>query len=110
MVEQGSGSSASLATAAGSKGRAQRKVWVAALFWIVFASGVAVQAYAPRLKIEHHAFVVPPAMVSGGKPVDLEELVAREKRMQLISGLLTLGGAVGLGYYYRDNLFRRRSN
>ena len=110
MVEQGSSSSASLETAAGSKSRVQRKVWVAALFWMIFASGVAVEAFAPRLKIEHHAFVVPPSVVSGGKAVDLEELVAREKRMQLISGLLTLGGAVGLGYYYRDNLFRRRSS
>jgi hypothetical protein len=111
MADKGRSLSASpaIAGAAGQEDRVQRKGWLAALLWMIFASGLVVQALAPRLKIEHHAFVVPPSMVSAGKPVDLAQLVAREKRMQLISGLLTLGGALGLGYYYRDKLLRRRS-
>jgi hypothetical protein len=85
----------------------RRKWWLAVLLWSVFASGLLVQVSAPRLKIQHNAFVLPPALLSGNKTVDPAEIVAREKRRQLLSGLLTLGGAVGLGFYYRKTLLRR---
>jgi hypothetical protein len=74
----------------------------------VFGAGLVVQLCAPRLKVEHNAFVMPPALVSGKKQINPAELVARERAMQLISVTLTLGGAIGLGFYYRDGLFRRR--
>ena len=83
--------------------------WLGLLLWVIFGAGLLVQVLAPRLKIEHNAFVIPPALMSPGKAIDPEAIVAREKRMQLLSGLLTLGGALGLAFYYRDTLIRRRS-
>ena len=79
------------------------------VLWVVFGTGLAVQLCSPRLRVEHNAFVMPPAMVVGKEPVSPAELVARERAMQLISLILTLGGAIGLGIYYRDSLFKRRS-
>jgi hypothetical protein len=110
MAEEGSiPSSSAIAPAARRQSRVQRKRWLVPLLWMVFISGLVVQAFAPRLKIEHNAFVIPPAMVAQGKTVNPAELVQREKRMQLISGLLTLAGALGLGLYYRDTLMGRRA-
>ncbi len=82
----------------------------ALLWWTIFCAGLLVQLLAPRLKVEHHAFVMPQAMISGKQRIHPAELVARERTMQLISALLTLGGAIGLGIHYRGTVFRRRSH
>lgn len=68
------------------------------------------QLLAPRLRVEHNAFVMPQAMIYGKQRVHPAELVARERIMQLISAILTLGGAIGLGIHYRETLFSRRSD
>ena len=61
----------------------------------------------PRLKIEPDAFVIPPSLVSQGKEINPAAIIARERRMQTFAALLTLGGALGLAFYYRDTLVRR---
>jgi len=62
--------------------------------------GLAVQAFAPRLKIANNAFIIPPALISEGQVVLPAELIEKERRLQLLSGLLTVGGALGLAFYY----------
>jgi hypothetical protein len=87
--------------------RAHGRAWGKALtigLWLIFAAGLLVQAAAPRLRIEDHAFVMPPsAMVQGGL-IRPDRLVLRERRMQTASGLLTIGGALALAFYYRRRL------
>jgi hypothetical protein len=86
----------------------RRPRWPAFFFWGVFILGLVAQAFAPRLKIERNAFVMPQSMVSAGKQVDPVAIVERERKMQLLSLLLTVTGAVGLGFYYQKALFGRR--
>jgi hypothetical protein len=76
------------------------------LFWVMFGLGIAVQAFAPRLKVDNNMFVIPPTLLSSGKPVDPAAIVAHERRMQLLSVGLTIGGALGLAFYYRNLLIR----
>jgi len=105
-----SASSAVVASAGQEKSQHRhRSRWLPAVLWAIFAGGLLVQGFAPRLKIKHNAFVIPPSLVSQGQRVDLEALMARERRMQLLSAVLTLTGALGLAFYYRDNLLGRRS-
>jgi hypothetical protein len=78
-----------------------RRVWVGLLLWMAFAAGLLVQAFAPHLKIQNNKFVIPPALLSGGKEVRPDEIVARERRIQVLSGILTLSSGLGLGFYYR---------
>jgi len=59
---------------------------------------------APRLKIEDNAFVMPPISDAQGAILRPDVLVRRERWMRGISGILTLGGALALGVYYRRNL------
>ncbi len=77
-------------------------------FWILFAAGLAVQLLSNGLKVKNNVFVVPPSMVSPGKTLDVAAVIAYERRIQLLSVLLTVGGAVGLAFCYRQALFRRR--
>jgi hypothetical protein len=83
-----------------------RRRLVPVLLWAIFASGLLVQAFAPRLEVLNDAFVIPPALVAEGKEVDPAQIIARERRLQVLSAVLTLGGALGLAYYYRRVLFR----
>ena len=78
-----------------------------AVFWLIFAAGVLIQVFAPRLKIEHNAFVIPSSMVAAGREFRPADIVGRERLMQVISALLTLGGALGLAVQYRQRLLRR---
>ncbi len=80
--------------------------WIAMLLWAIFGAGVLLQAVAPRLKIEHNAFVMPPELLSQGKAIAPAEIVARVRKMQLLSAVLALGGALGLASFYRRALFR----
>jgi hypothetical protein len=76
--------------------------------WAIFGSGLLVQAFALRLKIVNNAFVMPPALLSERKPINVAEIVAHERRMQATSAILTASGALGLAFYYRRALFRPR--
>jgi hypothetical protein len=88
----------------------KRGFLIKTLFWGLFTAGILVQILAPNLKIADHKFVMP---VSTGK-TDTEinapgALVNKERRMHLAAALLVLGGALGLGFVYRDFLFKKSS-
>jgi len=80
-----------------------------AVFGLIFALGVLVQFAAPRLKIEHGAFVIPSDSMSAGKEFHPAEIVGRERRMQELSAALTLAGALGLAVQYRRVSVRRQN-
>jgi hypothetical protein len=82
--------------------------WRKLFCWALFATGLLVQLFAPHLKIEDNRFVLPPSLVSSTE-IDPAGIIARERRMQLLSAVLTLGGAIGLALCYREALFGRRS-
>jgi len=86
-----------------------RRIWGAPLFWVVFCAGLIVQAFAPRLKIVNRAFVIPPDITSRSTSVNPAALVEKERMLQSLSAILTMAGAVGLGFYYRRSLVGRRS-
>jgi hypothetical protein len=72
--------------------------------WAIFAAGLLVEMAAPRLKIENNAFVMPPIGNSQGATLRPDVLVRRERWMRAASGILTIGGALALGVYYRKTL------
>src|SRR5207253_10373015 len=77
---------------------------LALICWLVFAAGLLVQLLSPHLKISNGAFVIPPKMAAGRNAIRLDEIVGRQRRMQLLSILLTVSGAAGLAFLYRDIL------
>ena len=77
--------------------------------WILFLAGLVIQLAAPRLKIEHDKFVIPSSMMSSTRPVSPAQIVARERWMQLLSAVLTTGGALGLGACHRPGFLRSRA-
>jgi hypothetical protein len=81
----------------------------ALLCWLVFAAGLLIYLLAPHLKISNGAFVIPPTLTAGANEIRPAEIVARQRRMQLISALLTVSGALGLAVLYRDILTGRTS-
>lgn len=83
--------------------------WCALLFWLLFGAGLLVQALAPRLKIEGNRFILPQSLVSSAREMRPAEIVERARRMQALSAILTLSGALGLAVNYRKALFGRRS-
>ena len=82
----------------------RRRRSLALLCWLVFAAGLLVQLLSPHLKISNGAFVIPPEMSAGRNAIRLDEIVGRQRRMQLLSILLTVSGAFGLAFLYRDIL------
>jgi hypothetical protein len=87
----------------------RRQQWQSLLFWSLFAAGLLVQLLAQHLEISNGAFVVPPALSADGESVRLDEIIRKERRTQLISAVLTMSGALGLAFRYRDVLIRRTS-
>jgi len=86
----------------------RRHVFVGVLFWVIFGSGLLVQALGPRLTIENNAFVIPPSLVAQGADIPVADIVGKQRRMQWLSLILTVTGALGLSvYYYRGGYFRR---
>ena len=77
---------------------------LALLCWLVFAAGLLVQLLSPHLKISNGAFVIPPKMAAGRNAIRPDEIVGGQRRMQLLSVLLTVSGAFGLAFLYRDVL------
>lgn len=93
-------------------GRQHRSL--AVLVWAIFGAGLLVHAYGPHVKIMSNTFVIPPSLVSEGKDIDPTEIIAYERSKHLVSGILTVGGALGIALYYRNllvsgllSLFRR---
>ena len=86
-----------------------RRRSLALLCWLVFAAGLLVQVLSPHLKISNGAFVIPPKMTAGRNAIRPDEIVARQRRMQLLSLLLTVGGALGLALLYGETLIGRGS-
>jgi hypothetical protein len=83
--------------------------WRGAFFWALFGAGLLLQAFGPHLKIKDNRFILPPSLVSSGKQIRPDAIVARERTMQSLSAVFTVGGALGLALCYRKPLFGRRS-
>lgn len=77
---------------------------LAFFLWAIFAVGLLVEMAAPRLNIENNAFVMPRINNAQAATLQPDALVRRERWMQTLAGVLTLGGAAGLGVYYRRTL------
>lgn len=92
-------------TGAGQR-RSRGRLRFLLLLWAVFGAGLLVEALAPRLEIANHAFVLPPS--PRREPINPAAIIARERVMQLLSAVLTVGGAIGLGVCYRRDLVRAR--
>ena len=86
-----------------SPGRA-RETKLAVFLWAIFGVGLLVEMAAPRLKVENNAFVMPPINNAQATTLRPDVLVRRERWMQAASGILTVGGALALGTYYRRTL------
>ena len=82
----------------------RRRRSLALVCWLVFAAGLLAQLFSPHLKVSNGAFVIPPKMSAGRNAIRLDEIVARQRRMQFLSVLLTVSGALGLAFLYRDIL------
>ncbi len=72
--------------------------------WAIFASGIAIELLAPGLKIENHAFVMPPTAMQQGAQIRPDALVDHERHMQWAAGVLTIGGALALAFWNRRTL------
>jgi hypothetical protein len=86
-----------------SQGKA-RETKLAICLWAIFGVGVLVETAVPRLQIENDAFVMPAINNAQGATLRPDVLVRRERWMQAASGILTVGGALALGAYYRQTL------
>jgi hypothetical protein len=84
--------------------KVSRHALLSVSLWVIFVSGLAVEAFAPRLKIENHAFVMPSAVVRQGEQIRPDALVALERRMQWAAAILTIGGAIALALWHRRTL------
>jgi hypothetical protein len=97
------------AALSGEDKRSWRIRWFAVLVWSIFGIGLLVQAFSPGLRIEHGKFVAPAAM-SYAKEIHPDEIIAQERRVQLLSVTLTVVGALGLAVRYGPALLRRRES
>ncbi len=88
-------------------GRAQKEFRHALLsisLWAIFASGIAIELLAPGLTIENHAFVMPSTLTQQGAQIRPDALVDHERHMQWAAAILTIGGAIALGFRNRRTL------
>lgn len=83
--------------------------WRVLFCWLLFVAGVGVHFAAPNLDRQDKAFVIPLAPRALGESFQPERIVAKERRLQLLSAVLAASGALGLGWIYRKVLFRRAS-
>jgi hypothetical protein len=81
-----------------------RHRWLQAILWVFFGIGLGVHFYRPSLKIEKNRFVISQALIADGKDILPAKIIADERRKQLLSAILTVSGAFGLGCYYRATL------
>ena len=71
----------------------RRRRTLALLCWLMFAAGLFVQLLSTHLKVSNGAFVIPPKMTAARNAIRPDEIVGRQRRMQLLSVLLTVSGA-----------------
>ena len=83
------------------------KQWRVVFCWLLFAAGLALQLFGPRLEVSKGVFVIPPALTAQNEELNPEKLIQRERRVQWTSAFLTLGGAIGLAFFYRGILLKR---
>src|SRR5688572_2234272 len=76
----------------------------AAVCWVLFVSGILLHFLGPQLEISGGKFVIPASLAAEGKLMDPQQLVQRERRIQLASAILTVLGAAGLACLYRKTL------
>jgi hypothetical protein len=81
-----------------------RRVLLSMSLWAIFASGIAIELLAPGLRIENHAFVMPPIVMQQGAQIRPDALVDHERHMQWAAGVLTIGGAIALAFWNRRTL------
>ncbi len=74
------------------------------LLWMLFTTGLAIEGLAPRLKIEHRAFVMPATLTASSAPIRPDAIVDRERKMQAAATVLILGSAVGLALFYQRKI------
>ena len=83
-------------------------MWRSVFFGALFVAGVSLQIVGPHLKITNNRFVLPPSLVSARIDMHPDAIVARERTKQILSGLLTLGGAMGLALCHRKALLGKQ--
>jgi hypothetical protein len=71
---------------------------------VLFATGLVIESLAPRLKIEHRAFVMPLTLTASSAPIRPDAIVDRERKMQAAASLLILGSSVGLALVYQRKI------
>jgi len=81
-----------------------RRALLSVSLWAIFASGIAIELLAPGLRIENHAFVMPPIVMQQGAQIRPDALVDHERHMQWAAGVLTIGGAIALAFWNRRTL------
>jgi hypothetical protein len=74
-----------------------RPSWTPALLWACLGAGLVLQGWAPHLPVERSRFILSSERVN-----NIAGLVERERRMQLLSALLTGAAALGLAFTHRD--------
>jgi|SRR5215831_522432 len=86
------------------------RLWLSVFFWTLFVAGLLLQTLGPHLRVKDNRFILPPSVVSAGTDVRPAAIVARERKKQVLSAVLTVGGAVGLALSHRKALFGRQSS
>jgi len=76
-------------------------------FWLLFAAGLVVHLMAPNLEKKEKAFVIPLTLGAGAGALRPDLIVAKERRMQGISAVLTVSGALGLFFFTVRHSFGR---
>jgi hypothetical protein len=87
-----------------AKAGRRRHRWLTVMLWIILGTGPLVPILGPRLEIANNTFVIPQSLISERKDIQPAKLVADERTNQLLSAIFTIGGALGLGLYYRNIL------
>lgn len=75
-----------------------------AFLWMLFTTGLVIEGLAPRLKIEHRAFVMPVTLTASSAPIRPDAIVDRERKMQAAATLLILGSSLGLAAFYQRKI------
>jgi hypothetical protein len=75
-----------------------------ALLWLSLGAGCFLQGFAPNLKVERNAFVMPVSTVAGNA-TNPRLLVERERQMKALGAVFLVLAAAGLLWQYRGLLF-----